>query len=37
MWSNFAYQQLTGENVDSNRKLTAMGGVYWRVVTSRTV
>ncbi|MCD0490915.1 BCSC C-terminal domain-containing protein [Chromobacterium violaceum] len=32
VWSNFAYQQLTGENVDSNRKLTAMGGVYWRVV-----
>lgn len=32
VWSNFAYQQLSGENVDSNRKLTAMGGVYWRVV-----
>ncbi|AXE33422.1 hypothetical protein DK843_03285 [Chromobacterium phragmitis] len=32
VWSNFAYQQLTGENVDSNRKLTAMAGIYWRVV-----
>ncbi|UTH73443.1 cellulose synthase subunit BcsC-related outer membrane protein [Chromobacterium sp. IIBBL 290-4] len=32
VWSNFAYQQLSGENVESNRKLTAMAGVYWRLI-----
>ncbi|WP_047237430.1 cellulose synthase subunit BcsC-related outer membrane protein [Chromobacterium subtsugae] len=36
VWSNFAYQQLTGENVADNRKLTAMGGVYWRLLKEPT-
>ncbi|OHX20037.1 cellulose synthase subunit BcsC-related outer membrane protein [Chromobacterium sphagni] len=36
VWSNFAYQQLTGENVAENRKLTAMGGVYWRLLKEPT-
>ncbi|POZ60540.1 hypothetical protein C2I19_18405 [Chromobacterium alticapitis] len=31
-WSNFAYQQLSGENVESNSDLTAMAGVYWRLL-----
>jgi len=30
VWSNFGYHSLTGENVLDNRRLTAMGGVYWR-------
>ncbi|MGC0155202.1 cellulose synthase subunit BcsC-related outer membrane protein [Chromobacterium vaccinii] len=36
VWSNFAYQQLSGENVADNRKLTAMGGVYWRLLKAPT-
>ncbi|WP_046157681.1 cellulose synthase subunit BcsC-related outer membrane protein [Chromobacterium vaccinii] len=35
-WSNFAYQQLTGENVADNRKVTVMGGVYWRLLKEPT-
>ncbi|OWY40156.1 hypothetical protein CEK28_05330 [Xenophilus sp. AP218F] len=36
VWSNFSWQRLSGENVDSNRKLTAMGGVYWRLFKEPT-
>ncbi|MEO2219270.1 cellulose synthase subunit BcsC-related outer membrane protein [Chromobacterium vaccinii] len=36
VWSNFAYQQLTGENVADNRKVTVMGGVYWRLLKEPT-
>ncbi|WP_434635051.1 cellulose synthase subunit BcsC-related outer membrane protein [Chromobacterium sp. CV08] len=36
VWSNFAYQQLSGENVADNRKLTAMGGIYWRLLKAPT-
>lgn len=32
VWSNFAYQQLTGKNVESNSNLTAMAGIYWRLL-----
>ncbi|MDF0604986.1 cellulose synthase subunit BcsC-related outer membrane protein [Neisseriaceae bacterium TC5R-5] len=31
VWSNLGYQQLTGENVARNRRLSMMGGVYWRI------
>lgn len=31
IWSSFGYQLLAGQNVADNSKLTAMGGVYWRL------
>ncbi|MCW3480510.1 cellulose synthase subunit BcsC-related outer membrane protein [Neisseriaceae bacterium JH1-16] len=36
VWSNFGYHKLTGENVADNTRLTAMGGVYWRVLNQPT-
>ncbi|TCP10629.1 tetratricopeptide repeat protein [Crenobacter luteus] len=36
VWSNFGYHWLDGRNVKDNDRLTAMAGIYWRVVDAPT-
>lgn len=32
VWTKFGYHDLTGQNVADNSRVTAMGGIYWRLI-----
>lgn len=32
VWTKFGYHELTGQNVADNSRVSAMGGIYWRLV-----
>jgi cellulose synthase operon protein C len=36
VWSKFGAHELTGVNVADNRRLTAMAGIYWRLLKAPT-